>query len=182
MKHETQISLSQATNHYWSLVLIVGLGEDWKLWMCLWNEFFALVLESGKLGCIEWRWLRSIYSPNHNSSRWLSFLSTGAPDTALFIVWCLPRQSIVGIWSSWPLNSPDLVTHRTVRCNMTSLTVSDLLTLQTAVAVDRCSWAHRTVWCTLDSPMNFSLEALCFFKSGQFVWRSSLDTGQSGAP
>jgi hypothetical protein len=52
----TQISLTQVTNHYWSLLLIVGLGEDWKLWMCLWNVFFALVLsvESGKLGCIEW--------------------------------------------------------------------------------------------------------------------------------
>jgi hypothetical protein len=38
-----------------------------------------------------------IYNPNHNSSRWLGFLSTGAPDTALFIVQCLPHQPIVGV-------------------------------------------------------------------------------------
>jgi hypothetical protein len=85
-----------------------------------------------------------IYSPNHYSSRWMGLLSTSAPDTALFIVRCLPRQLIVRIRSSWPLNSPVLVAHQTVRCNLTSLTVFDLLTLQT-VAVDRCSWAHQTV-------------------------------------
>jgi hypothetical protein len=50
--------------------------------MCLWNESFALVLnvESGKLGCIEWWWLGGIYSPNHYFSRWMCFLSMGAPD------------------------------------------------------------------------------------------------------
>jgi hypothetical protein len=70
--------------------------------MCLWNESFDLVLsvESGKLGCIEWWWLGGIYIPNHYSSRWLRFLSTGAPDIPLFTFQCLPRQPIVGVWSS----------------------------------------------------------------------------------
>jgi hypothetical protein len=69
--------------------------------MCLWIVFFALVLnvESGKLGWLEWWWLGGIYSPNHYSSRWLSSLSMGTPDTPLFIVWGVPRQPTVGVWS-----------------------------------------------------------------------------------
>jgi hypothetical protein len=49
---ETQITLYQVTKHFWSVDLIMALGEDWRLWMCLWSVFFALVLnvESGILG------------------------------------------------------------------------------------------------------------------------------------
>jgi hypothetical protein len=55
--------------------------------MCLWNVFFALVLsvESGKLGYTKWRRLGGIYSPNHNSSRWMCSLSTGTPDSPVRI-------------------------------------------------------------------------------------------------
>jgi hypothetical protein len=63
-------------------------------------------------------------------------------------------------WSR-PLDSFALVVHWTVRCDLTSLTVSDLLTPQTAWQStigedDHWSWTHREVWCTSDSPMNFS--------------------------
>jgi hypothetical protein len=81
------------------------------------------------------------------------------------------------------------VAHRIVRCDLTSHTFYDLLTLHTAVAVDGCSWAHRTVWYTPDSPVNFSQGALRFSEIGQFAGRSRLGTkhcqvhtGQSGAP
>jgi hypothetical protein len=40
--------------------------------------------------------------------------SGGAPDTSLFIVWWVPRQPTVGVWSSWPLKSSILLRHRTV--------------------------------------------------------------------
>jgi hypothetical protein len=52
----TQITLSQVTKHFRSLDLILALGEDLRLWMCLWSVFFALVLneESGMLGWLEW--------------------------------------------------------------------------------------------------------------------------------
>jgi hypothetical protein len=65
--NETQITLSQVTKHFWSFDLILALGDDWRLWMCLWSAFFALVLnvESEKLGWLEWWWLGGIYSPNH---------------------------------------------------------------------------------------------------------------------
>jgi hypothetical protein len=68
-----------------------------------------------------------IYSLNHYSSRWLSSLSTGTPDIALFIVRCMPRQQTVGVWSSRSLTSSVLVVHLTVRCYLTSQTVSDVL-------------------------------------------------------
>jgi hypothetical protein len=94
---ETQVTLSQVTKHFLSLDLILELGEDWMLWMCLWSVFFALVLneQSGMLGWMEWWWLGGIYSPNHYSSRWLTALSMGTLES-LFNVWCMPRQSIVG--------------------------------------------------------------------------------------
>jgi hypothetical protein len=64
--------------------------------MCLWSVLFALVLneESGMLGWLEWWWLGCIYSPNHYSSRWLTSLSMGTPD------------------------SP--VTHRTLHCSLSN--------------------------------------------------------------
>jgi hypothetical protein len=38
----------------------------------------------------------------------------------------------------------------------------------TLVTVDRWPWAHRTVWCTPDSPMNFSRGALSFSQERHF--------------
>jgi hypothetical protein len=113
--------------------------------MCLGSVLFALVLsvESGKLGCIEWWRLGVFIAPTtilvvgcalcrraHRTVRC-------APDTSLFIVRCLPRQLPIGVWSSRPLISPILVAHRTVRWELASQTISDLLTLHTAAAVDR---------------------------------------------
>jgi hypothetical protein len=49
---------------------------------------------------------------NPSYGRWTesnSFLSTGTPDTALFSIRCLPRQSPVGFVCP--------VAHRTVRCD-----------------------------------------------------------------
>jgi hypothetical protein len=60
--------------------------------------------------CIEWEvqntWMAlnevvgGIYSPQPLPSRWLFLLAMGAPDTALFIVRCAPRQLSVKVWSS----------------------------------------------------------------------------------
>jgi hypothetical protein len=62
---ETQITLSQFIKHFRSLDLILPLGEDLMLWMCLWSVFFALVLNegSGMLGWLEWWWLRVSIAP-----------------------------------------------------------------------------------------------------------------------
>ena len=100
--------------------------------MCLWSVFFALVLneECGMLGWLEWWWLGAIYSPNHYSSRccrWRTGQSGGALDRALFTVKCVPHQHTVGVWSSRSLTSSVLVVHLTVRCYLTSQTVSDVL-------------------------------------------------------
>jgi hypothetical protein len=56
--------------------------------VCLWSVLVDLVLnvQSGKLGWLEWWWLEGIYSHIHYSSRWMSSLSMGTPDTALFTV------------------------------------------------------------------------------------------------
>ena len=64
----------------------------------------ALVLnvKFRKLGWLEWRWLGVFIAPTtilavvvdgHTGQ------SGGAPDMALFIVRCLPRQQTVGVWS-----------------------------------------------------------------------------------
>jgi hypothetical protein len=113
--------------------------------------------------------------------RWAHRTVWCAPDTALFTVRCMPRQPTVGVLSSWPLKSSVLVAHWTVRCDLTSQTISDFLMLQTAVVVDRCSWAHRTVWCPPDSPVIFGRGALRFPESGQFAGRAGLGTGQTDA-
>jgi hypothetical protein len=163
--------------------------------MCLWNEFFALVLsvESGKLGFIEWWWLGGIYSRNHYSSRWLGFLSTGAPDSPVRIGHCIVHCPVpatsADCWGSEQLtiefaclcDAPDSpMVHRTVQYDLASLTISDLLTFQTAEAVDR--WRSRPLLVGSPvSPVNFSQGALRFPESGQFVRRASLGTRQSGA-
>jgi hypothetical protein len=104
-----------------------------------------------------------IYSPNHYYSRWLCFLSTGTPDTPLFIVRCVPCQPTVGVWSSWPLNSLVLVAHWTIQWHtgQSGTTWHHRLFLTfwryrlwwqpTVGEVDRCSWAHRTVQYDLTS-------------------------------
>jgi hypothetical protein len=68
----------------------------------------------------EWRWLGVFVGPNTISSRWTEsgiFWSTGAPDRALFIVRCLPRQPTVGACSSRPF---DLTITQTVLCALDS--------------------------------------------------------------
>jgi hypothetical protein len=51
--------------------------------LCLVLIALALVLNemSEKLGCMEWWWLRGIYSPQPPHSRWGGCLSMGAPDS-----------------------------------------------------------------------------------------------------
>jgi hypothetical protein len=49
-----------------------------------------------------------------------------ALDRALFTIRCLPRQPTIGVCSSRPLDPPAPVAHRTVRC--------DLLTISNAFA------------------------------------------------
>jgi hypothetical protein len=41
--------------------------------------------------------------------------SGGAPDMALFTVWCVPCQPTIGVWTGWPLKSFVLLRHRIVR-------------------------------------------------------------------
>jgi hypothetical protein len=108
-----------------------------------------------------------------------------APDIPLFIVRCLPCQPSVGVWSSRPLTSHVLVAHRIVRCDLTSLTASVLLTVSDAVQL---LGSQALVVGSPDSLVNFSHGALSFLESSQFVGRSSLGirycpvhTG-SGAP
>jgi hypothetical protein len=126
--------------------------------------------------------LGGIYSPNHYSSCWLCSLSTDTPDspvrTGHCIVHCLVHATSVDRWGleQLTLNLSVLVAHRTVRCDLTLHTVSDLLTLQTVVAVDR--WRRRPLLVgSPDSPVNFSRGVLHFPESGQFAWRASLGIG-----
>jgi hypothetical protein len=75
--------------------------------MYLWIVLFDLVLnvESGKLGLLEWRWLGVFIAPTNILvvgcfvCRWAHGTVRCAPDTLLFTVRCVPRQSIVGVWS-----------------------------------------------------------------------------------
>jgi hypothetical protein len=86
------------------------------------------------------------------------------------------------------------VAYQTVRCDLTSQTASDFWRSDCGV-VDRwekmtvAPWAHWTVRCTSDSPVNFSRGTLRIHESVQFAKCSSLGTGhcpvhtgQSGAP
>jgi hypothetical protein len=101
-----------------------------------------------------------IYSLQPLPSRWLTLLSMGkpdspcgAPDTALFTVWCVPHQPTIVVWSCWSLKSSVLLRHRTVRCILTSALFTVPPSAQSTVSeVDRCSVgspdspvAHRTV-------------------------------------
>jgi hypothetical protein len=109
--------------------------------MCLWSVFFALVLSvaSGKLGWLEWWWLGVFIAPTTIlvvgcSVCWRAHQTVQcAPDMELFIVQCVPHQPTIEVWSCWPLKSFVLVVDRIVRCDLTSQTISDLLTLQAMV-------------------------------------------------
>jgi hypothetical protein len=127
---------------------------------------FALVLNEKveKLGLLELWWLRVFIAPttiptvvvNGHTGQ-----SGGAPDTALLIFWCVPRQSTVRVWSCWSLKFYVLLRHRTVRwrtgqssafwlCRLTF----DFCSVDCAAvsAVDRwvkftvAPLAHQTVW------------------------------------
>jgi hypothetical protein len=91
--------------------------------------------------------------PNPIPSRWTessSFRSTGTPDRVLFSVWCLPRQSTVGVCSSRSLG---LTATQTVRCTPDSpvpwprqsiIEVCGSRPLDPTIT--RLSGAHRIVW------------------------------------
>jgi hypothetical protein len=142
------------------------------LWLCLWNVFFCSSIEWRSCNCLD----------GLNGGGWGVFIapttipvvavnanieqSGGAPDTLLFIVRCVPRQPIVGVWSCWPLKSSVLLRHRTVWCVV--ILQSDFWLLlcwlrcsqhsRPLGEVDRCSVvapdspvAHRTVrWIIAD--------------------------------
>jgi hypothetical protein len=81
-------------------------------WICL---LYPLICCLGS-HTLKWSVGVVFIGPNPISSRWTesnSFLSTGAPDRALFTVLCLPRQPTVGVCSS---RSLDPIVTRTVRC------------------------------------------------------------------
>jgi hypothetical protein len=159
------------------------LWEDWRLRMCLWSVLFALVLsvEGGKLGCLEWWWLGVFI----------------ASTTILAVGWVLCRQahrtlhcSLSGACHvSRPLGFEQSIVDFVCPCgapdNPVLPDVADCLwrfepvafTWQSTVGEDDCcSWAHRTVRCTPDSPMIFSHEALRILESGQFVERCTPDS------
>jgi hypothetical protein len=162
---ETQITLSQVTKHFWSLDLILELGEDLMLWFCVWIVCFCSSIE-----WVGWKaWMAwtvvvgGIYSPNHYSSRccrwahrtvrWCTrHCTVHCPVSATSSDrWGLERLTIEVFCSFVELDS--LVAHRTVWCDLSSQTIFWLLVLQTAHSrvVDR--WAklsiallsHRTV-------------------------------------
>jgi hypothetical protein len=72
------------------------------------------------LGCHTLKWLVGVVfiGPNPISSRWTesnSFLSTDAPDRALFTIRCLPRQPTIEVCSSRLL---DPTVTQTVWCTL----------------------------------------------------------------
>jgi hypothetical protein len=51
--------------------------------LCLGVNVLALVFNEnlGKLGCLQWRWLGGIYSPQQPNNSWGRLLSMGAPNS-----------------------------------------------------------------------------------------------------
>jgi hypothetical protein len=89
--------------------------------------------------------LGGIYSLNHYSSRWLCSLTTSTPDSPVRTGHCTvhypAHATPADYWGleqstidfACPCGAPDSpVAHQTVRCDLTSRAVSNLLTLQTA--------------------------------------------------
>jgi hypothetical protein len=152
-----------------------------------WNEFLALVLNVDALNA--WVcWMEVVGVVFITPTTIITVGEKGAafcrrvhqtvrctPYTTLFIVRCLPRHSTVGMCSSHSLDPPAPVAHRTVRCDLTPdrLWLSDGFWLRwqsTIGEVDRWPWAHRTVRCTPDSPVNYSRGALSFFRERSVRW------------
>jgi hypothetical protein len=132
----------------------------------------AIVLNvlAKKLECLEVWWLGGIYSPNHQSGRWGTLLSMGAPDSPVR----QPRHPTVRVRPLELLTAgpPDsLVVHRivTVHCPVSLLAPALILRAQSALftihfAVDRWRCSRCSRWhtgqsgATPDSPMNYSGE------------------------
>jgi hypothetical protein len=153
--------------------LILELGGDWMLWLCLWSVCLCSSIECEDVKAwMDWmEVVGGIYSLQPLPSRWLSLLSMGTPDSPVMhmTLYCslygachVSRSLGFGAVDRWsPLSScgtgqtggtPDSPVH------------SDFCTIYCSVvsAVDRwvqltvAPLAHRTVRCTIDSPMNYS--------------------------
>jgi hypothetical protein len=100
-------------------------------WICL---LYALICCLGS-HTLKWPVVVVFIGPNPSSSRWTesnNFLSSGAPDMALFTVWCLPRQPTIGVYSSRPF---DPTVTQTVRGTLSYMHCS--LSGALATSVDR---------------------------------------------
>jgi hypothetical protein len=152
---ETQITLSQVTKHFWSLDLIMELGEDQRLWMCLWSVFFALVLkvESGRLGWLEWWWLGVFIAlTNILAVGWLLYRWAHRTQYYSLSVVC---------HISWSLKLSVFLVHRTVRWHTGQSSVTWRHRLSSDLWRSNCCavngsrplakstvalWAHWTDW------------------------------------
>jgi hypothetical protein len=87
---------------------------------------------SEKLGCLEWWWLGGIYIPNHQTNRWGSYLSMGAPDSPV----CQTRHptvrvltvSTVGALTSWGTGQSDAAPDK--HCSLSGAPSGAALTLR----------------------------------------------------
>jgi hypothetical protein len=129
-----------------------------------------------------------IYSPNHYSNRCCRWAHrTVQWCTGHGTVHCPVHATSADRWGLerlfvevlCPLAAPDSpVAHRTVRCVLTLqfwLLTSALTTIHCSpeLTIGRSwpllHWLTGHVWCTLDSPVNYSEETLEKPESGQFV-------------
>jgi hypothetical protein len=157
----------------------MALGEDWRLWKCLWIVFFALVLnvESGKLGWLEWRWLGVLTAPTNilvvgwSVYRWAHRIVRCTPNTLLFTVRCVhvsrplgfgsvDRWSRLSLWCTGQFGgTPDSpVRPDVVNCLLTS-DASDCCAVDHSRPLAESSvalWAYRTVrWFLADERWEF---------------------------
>jgi hypothetical protein len=139
----------------------MALGEDWRLWMCLWSVYFALVLsiESGKLGWLEWWWLGGIYSPTNilavgcSVCRWAHRTVLCAPDTTIHCPVCATSADcwgleLLSVEFVYPFGAPDSpVRPDVVDCLLTSdaLDCSAVDRSRPLAKLTVALWAHRTV-------------------------------------
>jgi hypothetical protein len=150
------------------------------LWMCLGVFGFSLVMnmEFNKLGCHWRRWLGGIYSLQPLSSRWLSLLVMGTPDSPVphraGTVHCPVRATsacAVGVWSRRPLEhlscsctgqsdaTPDMSGVLWLLCSELCHTLfTTVYFWQTTVGarLPLLRWITRHIRCTLDSLVNYS--------------------------
>jgi hypothetical protein len=105
-----------------------------------------------------------IYSAQPLPSHWLFLLAMGTPDIHYSLSGARHVNALVGVWSCWPLEPIVLLLHRIVRWPLTSLlwllrgTVHHCSSVQSTIDTQGAvtPLAHRTVWCTPDSPVNYS--------------------------